>query len=86
MSIGRNYRLKLENHLRTINQSRENTLSMKILDDYGHLIKPSTTLSKKICKPKDKPNMKIENNESSGVVPLAVNHIILLIIINITHI
>lgn len=75
MAIGRNYRLELENRLRTINQSRENTLSLKILDEHSHLIKPPTTLSKKICKSsKDKHKMNLENNKSSGVVPLAVNH------------
>ncbi|VVC42221.1 Dynein heavy chain, coiled coil stalk,P-loop containing nucleoside triphosphate hydrolase,Dynein heavy [Cinara cedri] len=71
MSIGRNYRLELEKRLRTINKSRENTLSIKILDEHRHLIKSPTILSRKKCKPKTKPNMNIGNNKSAGVVPLA---------------
>lgn len=73
MSIGRNYRLELEKRLRKINQSRENTLSLKILDDHSHLIKnPNSHRSKKMKY--DLSMKKTENNISSGVVPLVVNN------------
>lgn len=77
MSIGRNYRLELEKRLRKINQTRENTLSMKILDEHGHIIKPPISLSAKKRKLNDKVNTKNKNNNKSsdGVVPLVVNNI-----------
>lgn len=76
MSIGRNYRLELEKRLRKINQTRENTLSLKILDEYGHIIKPPVSLSTKKRKLNDKSNIKSKNNNKSsdGVVPLVVNY------------
>lgn len=76
MSIGRNYRLELENHLRSINQIWENTLNLNILDEHSHLIKLPTILQRKKCKPKDKPKVNIQNNKSITVVPLAVNYLI----------
>lgn len=77
MSIGRNYRLGLEKRLREINHTREKSASWKILDEHGHLINnPNSHKSKKMKF--DKPDVKIENNKSSGVVPLAVNNTIVL--------
>lgn len=78
MSIGRNYRLELEKRLRKINQTRENTLSLKILDEHGHLLKPPISLCSKKRKSNDEFNIKIKkNNKSSdGVVPLVVNKIL----------
>lgn len=75
VSIGRNYRLKLEKKLRKINRSRENPLSLKILDEHCHLIKPPVSRVTKNSKSKLKPDMKIKENKSSGVVPLAVSEL-----------
>lgn len=76
MSIGRNYRLELEKRLRTINQTRENTLSLKILDEHGHIIKPPVSMCRKKRKSNGESNIKSKkNNKSSdGVVPLVVNY------------
>lgn len=77
MSIGRNYRLELEKRLREINRSREHTLSLKILDEQHHLIRPPGAVNAKIRKLNaDKPEMKTKINQTStaGVVPLMVSH------------
>lgn len=74
MSIGRNYRLELEKHLRKINQSREQTISLKILDDHSQLINNPNSYKSKRMK-YDMSAKKVENNISSGVVPLVVNKI-----------
>lgn len=71
MSIGRNYRLELEKLLRKVNQSRENTLSSKILDEHCHLIK-RPDISNIKCKTKVISNTKTKTYKSSGVVPLIV--------------
>lgn len=76
MSIGRNYRLELEKRLRNINKSRENTLSLKILDEQCHLIKPPISFNTDKRKNK-KSDVKTKNVKtpaaSAGVVPLMVN-------------
>lgn len=77
MSIGRNYRLELEKLLRKINRSREHRLSLKILDEQHHLIRPLGVVDAKIHEPNaDKPKMKTKINRTStaGVVPLMVSH------------
>lgn len=72
-SIGRNYRLELEKRLRKINQSREKTSSLKIMDEHGHLMKTPVLSIKKKCGSTNKPSAKVDKNKSSaGVVPLMV--------------
>lgn len=75
MSIGRNYRLELEKRLRAINRARELTLSLKILDEQSHLIRPPVLADIKKRKLKgDEHGVKNMHKRMSppGVVPLRV--------------
>ncbi|XP_025198734.1 LOW QUALITY PROTEIN: dynein heavy chain 3, axonemal-like [Melanaphis sacchari] len=69
MSIGRNYRLKLDKKLREINELQETTISNKILDEDRHLLKyclRKTNESKKPLKTNTTNDYKC-----TGIVPLA---------------
>jgi len=75
MSIGRNYRLELEKRLRDINRAREHTLSLKILDEQSHLMRPTALADIKKRKLKgDEYGVKNVHKRTSppGVVPLRV--------------
>jgi len=71
MSIGRNYRLKLDKKLREINKLRETTISNKILGEDHHLLKYRPCQKNESKKPfkTDTTN----DHQYTGVVPLAVN-------------
>lgn len=78
MSIGRNYRLELQKRLRSINQSRENKLSLKILDEQCHLMKSPTVIKTKRYKKEDKFVEKTKSNTSPRVVDLMVEYILII--------
>jgi len=71
MSIGRNYRLELEERLRKIKLSGENILNSKTLDErQDHIVSSNS----KKRKSKNEPDIKTKkNNKSSGFVSLGVN-------------
>lgn len=85
MSIGRNYRLELEKRLRKVNQSREKTKSLKILDDHRHLIKPPINSMNNKNKKKDEIDTKSKSKKSSGVVPLMVKILLCQKLITVTN-
>lgn len=75
MAIGRNYRVEFERRIRSLNQSRERTLSSKIQDEHEHLIKPLQESKKR--KSKNEPKVKPKKHPRSGaddLVPLGVNY------------
>jgi dynein heavy chain len=79
MSIGRNYRLELQKRLRSINQLRENKLSLKILDEQYHLMKTPIVVKTKKYKKEDKSVGKTKINTSPRVVDLRVKYILIIL-------
>eukprot|EP00102_Acyrthosiphon_pisum_P024335 XP_016661545.1 PREDICTED: dynein heavy chain 3, axonemal-like [Acyrthosiphon pisum] len=71
MSIGRNYRLRLDKKLREINKLNETTMSIKILDEDRHLLHCPRQKSKSKIKKPHKTNTTTPDYKFPGVVPLA---------------